>query len=200
MILVVCALAAELAGFVAPSGVEVYASGIGPVEAAAGTARRLAEGPYRAVISAGIAGAMRGRALVGDAVAIGDETLARFGREDGRALALPEGARLEETVAADPQLIAQTAASDLPLLRGLTVSEVTCSDATARALGERYGTDVESMEGFAVLRACQRAGIPALEVRGISNYIGARERAEWDFTAGARAAADALDAVLVHLL
>ena len=33
------------------------------------------------------------------------------------------------------------------------------------------------MEGFAVLRAAERAGVPAIELRGISNRCGARERA-----------------------
>jgi nucleoside phosphorylase len=44
------------------------------------------------------------------------------------------------------------------------------------------------------------ARVPALEVRGVSNYVGSRARAEWDFVAGARAAAAALDAVLERLV
>ena len=196
MILVVCALARELAEFSGRNDVDVLATGVGPVEAAIATARRLAERRYDAVVSAGIGGAMRGSALVGDAVAIGDETLAALGREDGVPVSLPDGSRLVETVAADPGLLARVVASDLPLLRGLTVSEITSSDARAHALAARYGTDVESMEGFAVLRAAKLAGVPAIEVRGVSNFVGARERSEWDFDAGARAAADALDAVL----
>jgi futalosine hydrolase len=40
------------------------------------------------------------------------------------------------------------------------------------------------MEGFAVLRAAQLAGVPALQVRGISNYIGDRGTSEWDIAAG----------------
>ena len=44
-------------------------------------------------------------------------------------------------------------------LRGITVSRVTCTRRRARRLSER-GAQVESMEGFAVLRAAERAGIP----------------------------------------
>jgi futalosine hydrolase len=40
------------------------------------------------------------------------------------------------------------------------------------------------MEGFGALRAAQRAGVPAIEVRGISNRCGARESSGWDFGAG----------------
>jgi nucleoside phosphorylase len=39
------------------------------------------------------------------------------------------------------------------------------------------------MEGFAVLRAAQRAGIPAIEVRAISNEIEERDRTRWHFDA-----------------
>ena len=40
------------------------------------------------------------------------------------------------------------------------------------------------MEGFAALRAAQRAGVPAIELRGISNRCGDREASGWDFAAG----------------
>jgi nucleoside phosphorylase len=37
------------------------------------------------------------------------------------------------------------------------------------------------MEGFAVLRAAQLAGVPAIEVRAISNDIEEADRARWHF-------------------
>ena len=39
------------------------------------------------------------------------------------------------------------------------------------------------MEGFGVLRAAQLAGVPALEVRAISNDIEEGDRARWHFAA-----------------
>jgi nucleoside phosphorylase len=39
------------------------------------------------------------------------------------------------------------------------------------------------MEGFAVLRAAQLAGVPAIEVRAISNEIEEEDRARWQFDA-----------------
>jgi futalosine hydrolase len=56
------------------------------------------------------------------------------------------------------------------------------------------------MEGFSVLRAARHSGIPALEVRGISNYVGDRAQSAWDFSAGARAAGAALEAVLDRII
>ncbi len=199
MILVVCALPAELRDFGQRAGVEVVAVGVGPVEAAAGTARALALGRYRAVVNAGIAGAFRGRATVGDALLVVEERLADFGLEGGGALSLPDGASLATTAAADPHLVASCAGLPYPHARGLTVSQVTATAATAERFAAAYAPDVESMEGFAVLRAAELAGVPGLEVRGISNYVGDREHSGWDFRAGARATSRALTALLDRL-
>jgi futalosine hydrolase len=43
------------------------------------------------------------------------------------------------------------------------------------------GSQVEAMEGFAVLRACEDAGVPAVELRVVSNAIGDADRTEWLF-------------------
>lgn len=196
MILVVCALSAELRAFEPRAGVEVFACGVGPVEAAAATARKLALGSFSAVVNAGIAGAFRGSARVGEARIVVDEALAGLGLEGGGAFSLPGDATLVDRIAVDPAFLHRCADSAIPHARGLTVAQVTATDATARALRERYGADVESMEGFAVLRASALAGIPALEVRGISNYVGARETAEWDFRAGSLAVIAALETII----
>ena len=200
MILVVCALLPELRDHRARAGVELFSCGVGPVEAAAETARKLALGTYEAVVNAGIGGAFRGRARIGDALSIVEERLADFGLEGGATLTLPGGATLVERANADVALLERIAPSRLPSGKGVTVAQVTTKNSTARRLHERYGADVESMEGFAILRAAALANVPALEVRGISNFVGDRADAHWDFAAGARAAAAALDAVLDRLL
>jgi hypothetical protein len=43
------------------------------------------------------------------------------------------------------------------------------------------GTDVEAMEGFGVLRAAELAGVPAVELRAISNAVDEADRAKWFF-------------------
>ena len=45
--------------------------------------------------------------------------------------------------------------------------------------GVRGDARVEAMEGFGVLRAAWLAGVPAVEVRAISNEIGEADRAKW---------------------
>ena len=182
MILLVSAVAQELDWLGPRAGVETLVTGIGPVDAAARVAKALAVQRYDVVINAGIAGALRGHANVGDGVVVGEE-LMELDLETGGRLALPTGSLLVDRVPADAQLIEAVTALGFPLLRGITVSRVTATDATAQRLRER-GAEVESMEGYAVMRAAQLAGIPTIEVRGISNFVGNRESSEWDFTAG----------------
>ncbi|GAC1305963.1 MAG: futalosine hydrolase [Vulcanimicrobiaceae bacterium] len=203
MILVVCALPQELRDLDVraydPARVGVLACGVGPVEAAIATARALAARRYDAVVNAGIGGAFPGRARVGDALALASDTFADLGLEGGGELALPPGTLVDEA-RADAELLERLAGGPLPVVTGVTVGAVTATVATAERLAARYGATVESMEGFAVLRAATLAGVPAVEVRGISNYVGERARSAWDFAAGTRATARALAFVLERLI
>jgi futalosine hydrolase len=104
-------------------------------------------------------------------------------QENGAPLALPPGNLVADRVPSDSQLIEAITALGFPLVRGVTVSQVTTTEATAAHLRAR-GAEIESMEGFAVLRAAQLAGVPAIEVRGISNIVGDRAKGEWNFDAG----------------
>ena len=188
-LLVVTAVAAEAeavrAGAVRagadPDHVVVEPVGVGPAAAAAGTARLLATGRYRAVISAGVAGGFVGRAPVG-ATVLGTRSIAAdLGAEspDG-FLPIEELGFGTSQVAADPVLLKALAAALPGAIAGdvLTLATVTGTAATAEALAARFPRAVaEAMEGFGVATAA--AGLPFAELRAISNPIGPRDRAAW---------------------
>jgi futalosine hydrolase len=52
------------------------------------------------------------------------------------------------------------------------------------------------MEGFGVRRAAALAGVPAVEVRAISNPIGEADRARWDLDGALAALEGALPALV----
>jgi nucleoside phosphorylase len=56
--------------------------------------------------------------------------------------------------------------------------------ATTARVGGSSGFEVEAMEGFSVLRACELAAVPAVEVRVIVNEIDEPDRARWRFEDG----------------
>ncbi|MDQ6823408.1 MAG: futalosine hydrolase [Candidatus Eremiobacteraeota bacterium] len=164
--------------------VEMLVTGVGPIEAAAGVSRALALSSYELVINAGIAGAFPQCAPVGEGVVVSEE-FCEICLETGQSIVLPDGGRVVDRASSDLKLVDGLVELGFRSVRGLTVSQVTATDATARRLAE-HGVGIESMEGFAVLRAAEIAGVPAIEVRGISNVVGDRDRSQWNFDHGVR--------------
>jgi futalosine hydrolase len=197
MILVICAVTAELRGF-ARDGVDVVAVGVGPVEAAIGASRALLAKPYEFAVNAGIGGGFAGRADIGDAAAVTHDHYVEIGREDRGPLALPGGLALVASAAGDTRLLECLMANGAVVRIGCAVTSATITTSAARAdaLAQLYAPVTESMEGFAVLRAAAVAGVPAIELRGISNVVGDRATSGWDFRAGSTAAVGALNALL----
>lgn len=194
MILLVCAVAQEL-NFLAPRpDVDVLVTGVGVVDAAIAVTRALASGAYDIVINAGIAGALPGVANVGDGVVVAEEFL-ELNLETGSPLALPDGLRVADAVYCPEPIVGALVQRGFSSVRGVTVSRVTATNETAARLAA-LGAQVESMEGFAVLRAAERAGVRALEVRGISNIVGDRATSAWSFAAGVKGLERVLRATL----
>lgn len=162
MILVVAAIELELAGV---DGAAALACGIGPVEAAAATARALAETKPTAVVNVGIAGA---KTLEPPALVLGSEAVYCDIVADPGAR-FPRVAR----IAPDAGLLAAAR-------HALPDAEV-CPIATCAAIGGGSACEVEAMEGFAVLRAAELAGVPALELRCVSNRVDELDRSLWRF-------------------
>jgi futalosine hydrolase len=175
--LVVVAVEAERAAVLtgAPSA-EVVVCGVGPVAAAAATARAL-DG-HDAVLSLGVAGGFdrdRGT-LIGSAAVAADLGVEGDQRVDVLDV-LPN--RLE----ADPDLLAAAVRQvpDADVGELLTVWTVTGTAATTDRLRAAHPLAVgEAMEGFGVAWAARAAGVPFLEVRTVSNRIGPRDRDAWD--------------------
>lgn len=167
----------------------VRIAGVGPAEAAARTAAALAaEGAgCGLVVAAGIGGGFPGRADIGSLVVssrivaadLGAETPDGFASVDALGFGSAE-AQTDEALAA--RWAEALAAAGLPALAGpvLTLSTVTGSAETAAMLAERVpGAAAEGMEGFGVAVAARHFGVPAVELRAISNAVGPRDRAAW---------------------
>jgi futalosine hydrolase len=198
VILLACAVKKELSFWTPREGVEVLVTGVGVVEAAASVTHRLAQQRFKLVVNAGIAGSFDGAAAVGSGVVVSSERM-EIDREDGVALSLPEGEPIVDTVDfCDTLLAAKLAAVGFPTVHGMTVSRVTTTEATAQRLAA-MGAEVESMEGFAVMRAAQLAGVHTVEVRGISNRVGDPARSAWDFAAGVTGLQHVLNALFTIL-
>jgi futalosine hydrolase len=77
-------------------------------------------------------------------------------------------------------------------VRFVTMTTCTGRDTDAAAIVTRTAGAVESMEGAAVAHVAHLHGIPAGEVRGISNVVGDRNPRAWRLREAAAAAQEAL--------
>lgn len=64
--------------------------------------------------------------------------------------------------------------------KSLTVSGVTADPERAGLLRARHQAGLENMEGFALAYGCALAGVPFVELRAVSNAVGARPPESWD--------------------
>lgn len=172
-LLLVAATELELCGH------EGLVCGIGPVEASAATARQLSLEPPRAVLHVGVAG---GRRLIPGSLVLGTEAV-----YCDLAAQIP----VVDRAAADPELL-----SVLQELFPEAVSLPIATSASVSTDSVSHEFRVEAMEGFGVLRACELAGVPAVEVRAISNDIGEGDRALWMLRRGLEALEEALPRLL----
>ncbi|MFC4427381.1 futalosine hydrolase [Deinococcus navajonensis] len=184
----------------------VVVSGVGPVAAALATARALFQAPAPLVISAGIAGAFSSSGLQPGDLAFSSRMIqADLGAWDGDAW-LPLAQLGLSVSPAEPHAAefeawsgAAQAAEALGAAYGpmLTLCAVTGDKKQAARLEFRYpGALTEGMEGAGVAHAAWLAGAPVVEVRGISNLVGPRDRSAWDIGAALRATQTGLLGVL----
>lgn len=81
----------------------------------------------------------------------------------------------------------------------ITASQVTGVTAEAEELARRWEALAESMEGAAAAHVCALYAVPFLEVRGISNIVGDRDRARWQVRRAVAAASWATRAIVDSL-
>ena len=87
----------------------------------------------------------------------------------------------------------------MPALPFGTSDSVTADEGAAAYLRQRFGVAVESMEGAGAARAAAHLGVPFVELRGVSNVVGERDKSAWRLPAAVAAACRAAAAALPAL-
>ncbi len=154
------------------------------MEAAAATAAEIARERPSLIVHVGIAGARLHRALLPCSLVIGSES---------RYCDLRVPVEWAPNTIVAPATLVSAAQRALPAASLLPIG-------TSANVGGTSGCDVEAMEGFGVLRAAQMAGVPAIEIRAISNEIEEADRARWSFEAAFAAITNATPALVAQLL
>ena len=170
------------------NNLEVYVciTGIGMMRTAFALAEAINSFRPHFALQAGVAGAFNRDLKLGSLVIVQAEVLGDLGVEDHniyRDMFDIELMQLSEAPFAHKKLVNSfqdfPLKLNLPFVSSLTVNTVSGSSATIRKREEKYGCDVESMEGAAFHYACLMKKVPFLQVRSISNYVEPRDKSKW---------------------
>ena len=186
--LIVCAALVEQAGV---DDLRVQVLGIGKTSAAMHLAMALRTmESARAVLLFGIAGAFPTRhrttaAVVrpGSLCVVGSDRFGDEGTETPTGFQDLNSLKLGDCgpFPANPRMAQQAAAAlGAPIVRGVTTSTCSGTEASSQRLARRSGADIETMEGAAVGFVCRQLEVPLLHIRAISNWTGDRDRGEWN--------------------
>jgi futalosine hydrolase len=168
--------------------VDFVVTGVGMLPTAYILTRLLLQKKYDWVFDVGIAGTFSEQIALGEAVVIVRESV------DGSGI---EAA--DESIKLFPNDIACTYVDDLACLQevqrvsGLTVNLLTENPLRVMQRKELYGAEVETMEGAAFFYVCKKEGVKFLQLRGISNRVGERDKAKWKTAEAMESVGDLLE-------
>jgi futalosine hydrolase len=176
-------------------GVKIVVTGVGPVNAAHAVTLAIVHEKPSAVVVCGIGGAYPGSGLeIGAVASAASECYGDLGAAspsgflDMKAMGFP-------VIDGPPPIY-----NDLPMqvfpsetrARFVTVSTCTGTEEAARSIEARTSGAVENMEGAAIAHVAYLHGVPAGEVRGISNMVTNRDTKTWRVREAAVAAQEAV--------
>jgi futalosine hydrolase len=169
--------------------VDVLITGPGLMTATYSLTRQISLKKPDLVIQAGIAGCFNKKMPLGSIVAVKQEVVADEGVLEEKKfktlfdLKLVKASQVpyKNGWLVNPGANKLIKGHGFKVVNGITVNQITTDPRKVKEYLSRYKAVVESMEGAALHYVCLQSGIPFLQLRGISNYIGERNKAKWDF-------------------
>ena len=161
-------------------------TGVGSVPTSYHLAKVISEDRPHLVIQAGVAGAFDGALDLGTVVIVNQDRIADLGVEENNQwkdlvdLGLANGNDDPYTNGWLTNDNLQLNEFGLPLVKGITINEITTEAERIRMLKEKYDPAIESMEGAALHFVCLMEGIPFIQLRSVSNYVGERDKSKWE--------------------
>lgn len=155
------------------------------------------------LLQAGIGGSFSPSLSPGQVVVVEREIVGDLGVEEGgvfKDITDMGFLGMNEPPYADKWLVNDQAAQwegfGLPVVKGVSVNEITTRPERIALLQQKYAASVESMEGAAFHYVALQEGISFLQLRAISNFVGERDKSKWMI----KDAISALNVQLINIL
>ncbi|MGN6421068.1 MAG: futalosine hydrolase [Pseudobacter sp.] len=166
--------------------VHVTITGIGSMQTTYNMMEAIQAQRPEALIQAGIAGSFSHGYRPGTCCIVQDESTGDLGVEEAGSfrdvfdMGFQEAGQFPFTgrTLHNPDTAALTRFG-LPLVKAITVNEVTTAPKRIETLQQKYSAIVESMEGAAFHYVALRQDIPFLQLRAVSNMVGERDKSRW---------------------
>lgn len=165
----------------------VLIAGVGATATVFQLTRLLLEHRPKLAIQAGIAGAYDTGLRIGQAVIVQQDRFGSLGaEEEDRLLDVFDLGFADPDAAPFRNGQLQCPISDLGPLQvlqkvsSITVETTTGTEATRTLRFKKYHPHIETMEGAAFYYVCAQLGIPAVQIRTISNYVEKRNKLNWN--------------------
>ena len=139
------------------------------------------------ILQAGIAGSFVSNYPIGSVLGVSEDFLGDMGAEENNGFKdLFDLGLIKEN---DPPfrirgLQNPYAASEgnfgLEMVKSITINEITTRKQRIESLVTRFSPAIESMEGAAFHYVCLREEIRFLQIRAVSNYVGERNKENWN--------------------
>ena len=180
--------------------IEGWITGVGSIATTHFLTENVSNQYQSIVVQVGIAGCFSDTIEIGSAVVVEDELVNDMGvfEKDGYkdlfslGLLNENTAPFENGVLHNPNEMLLNA-SGLKFVRGIGVNEISTSSKKIKLFKEVYKADIESMEGSAFHYVCMMRKIPFIQIRGISNIVGERNKSKWKIK-------EAIDAIMPPLI
>ena len=150
------------------------------------------------IIQLGIAGSFDPSLMLGTAVTVRSEILADMGvfETDGYQDIFELGLTEKNMPPFEQGAIVNhhdhlIMAAALPAVVAVSVNEISTSAHKIALFAEEYKAEIESMEGAALHYVCSMQQIPFIQIRGISNLVGERDKTKWKIPESLLAATNA---------
>jgi futalosine hydrolase len=185
-LLIVAATEFEIEPFLKEkTNAEILITGVGIPATVFHLTQKLSGKKYDLVLQAGLAGTFNDHLSLAEVVIVKEDAFADLGiEENGNFKTLFETGFIKKN---DFPFKDEWLVNPLPLLtennlfvaKGITVNKIGDDPVQNKIIKRKFLPDVESMEGAAFHYVCLQQKINFLQLRGISNDVGQRDKSKW---------------------